>query len=343
MFSIERIKNNILHLLHLLFIPRRVLLYLQRGTYKFNNSCTLLYNIKYEREANLFSKNLFGEHCSIKNPFRVLFSKLYRLIILKKRNNCDGSMLVISTSGHEFKVIDVGHGKMITFYDNSQKLKRVVENRRYWQRYFNTIAFDADLEQSIISEKLVDKDVVNSEEVFKYVLDDYKNYFQKIDCIVPPNVALDELNNYCLRIGEEKDYNYLRSYFNSTEYRKCVVHGDVWSSNLIFNNNILYYTDFETVNDRIFYYDLFLFMVTEYLTMGNPTFIQDYSKGVYDSSFEKLFDLAGVSYYVKKRRIYLEAFFFQHYMEKWHGTDNEDNLELVEKTLKLFKQYDTIS
>jgi hypothetical protein len=330
---ISNLGSNLKQLWRLLTIPHNVLEKMKPGIYKYNNSCTMLSNIRYKAEAQELSMSLFGTKISVYNPFRTAFSRLYTKIVLSMNSKSEFTILLITSSGREYKLFDTENLLIMTIYKNKERLNKIVLNRKFWGENFRIIPFTVNNKEQIICEKLFDKEYCDSEIMFKHILNDYMYYFSRIKCDVNLDLDLMELNMFCQKIGKIKDFQLLTE--NLVGRKTCIVHGDLWRSNIINNGGKLYYLDFEAVGKRIFYYDLLYYIIHDFIVMNDSILLRNYMGGKYDSDFEKLFNIVGIQYCAEYKIIYLELICYFIYYEKWHNSNYEDNINKIIKTLKV--------
>lgn len=334
---LKRIKNNLLVLRRLIGLPKYVYSFLEGGTYQYNEPCTLLYNVKYKREASSLLENLFEKNHPNKNIFRKLFALLYRKHVNKANSHFNGSLLLMTSSGHEYKVFNFKKKEVLTIFDDEEKCKRVYNNREIWSKNFKTVEFEIYKDKNAIVEKLLTRVPCDSPNCFSQLLGDYGNYLPEAKHFPVGSFEDADLLHFCKSIGRESDFNKLYEYIHSDEFVSCIVHGDLWYSNVMMTENGMYYLDFENICPRIFYYDLIFFIVGDFVFRKNAFLLEAFRNGIYDQVFDALFKAVGVEYNPDMQTLYIESVFYLLYLEKWKNTELESNVKLVTKVLNEFK------
>ena len=333
---LKRIKNNLLVFRRLVSLPGFVYNFLETGTYRYNEPCTLLFNEKYKREASSLLENVFEKKHPNNNLFRKIFALLYRKHV--EAGSClhKGSLLLLTSSGHEYKIFDFKNKKVLTIYNDAKKCHLVYNNREIWSKDFTTVDFKLHQDQNAIEEQMISRIPCDSTILFAQLLKDYNKYLSNTEHCPTESYVQDDLIYFCRAIGRESDFKLLREYILGDDNISCVTHGDLWYSNVMMTENGLFYLDFENIGPRVFYYDLFFFIVGDYLFRGNDVLLDAFRNGMYDRDFDSLFHSVGAKYYPEKKITYIETVFFLLYLEKWKNTEIESNVKLVAQVLKEF-------
>ena len=333
---LKRIKNNLLVFQRLIGLPKYVYSFLESGTYRYNEPCTLLYNVKYKKEASVLLENLFEKKSPNKNYFRKLFALLYRKHIYEGISHYKGFLLLMTSSGHEYKVFDLKNKEVLTIFDDAEKCKSVYNNREVWSRYFKTVEFKLNQDKNTIVEKMLTRVSCDSSNCFSKLLEDYSEYLPEAKHFPVGSYAQNDLLNFCKAIGHESDFKKLYEYLQSNEFVSCMAHGDLWYSNVMMTEDGMYYLDFENICPRIFYYDLIFFIVGDFVFRKDNVLLSAFRKGVYDRDFDSIFKAVGVIYHPDMKTYYIETVFFLLYLEKWKNTEMESNVKLVTNVLNEF-------
>jgi thiamine kinase-like enzyme len=240
----------------------------------------------------------------------------------------------------EYKLFDVDESLIATYYEDETRMKNIIINRTKWAEFFNTIPFSVDEGNKFIFESLYNHNQLSAEKEFLIILEDYKKYYSILEFNNNVNIDIEKLQEFYSKIGKSNDCTGMNAYVKElNEYKTCLTHGDLWYSNIIFDGHILFYLDFEMVKERIFFYDLIYYIVSEFSIRKNSVLIENYAKGIYDKAFSELFELAGTKYDSSKKRWYIELCYFILYSEKWEGTEYESNIDIVKRSLGVFDYY----
>ncbi len=333
---LKRIKNNLLVFRRLVCLPKFVYSFLEGGIYQYNEPCTLLYNAKCKREASSLLENLFEKKHSNNNYLRKLFALLYRKHVNEEKCFFKGSLLLMTSSGHEFKVFNFTNKEILTIFDDGEKCERVYKNREVWSKSFKTVKFEIYKDKNAIVEKMLNRVPCDSTKCFSQLIEDYSNYLPKVKHISVASYAQDDLLHYCKAIGRESDFKKLYDYIHGDEFVSCIVHGDLWYSNVMMTENGMYYLISDNICPRTFNYDLFFFIVGDFVFRKNAFLLNAFRNGFYDNDFCALFKAVGVEYNPDMKTLYIETVFFLLYLEKWKNTELESNVKLVTMVLNEF-------
>ena len=287
-----KIKDYFTSLSLLCRIPSHYSDYLVSGVYRWNSSATVLYSIKDKEQISSIVGDFFVNIHNTNNCFRHLFTFLCLFRIKNTTKLFNGQFLTISSSSREYRLFDLNEKRLLTVFLDSERGKQIIEKRIYWKMYIPTVPFEIK-DDCKIFEPLVEKKSFISQYIFKELLSIYINYFKKI------TNSFDF--SWCDYNNEEKP--------NGTMHLPCVItHGDLWRSNIIYDGDQVFIIDFEHSKRRLFYYDLFTYMLMDYAMFSDSSIWNDYLKGNFDDFFAKAFSIFGIDYITKNRRNYFSVF-----------------------------------
>ncbi len=93
---------------------------------------------------------------------------------------------------------------------------------------------------------------------------------------------------------------------------KCVQHGDLSRSNLIYGlcegKEDFWWIDWEYSADRVFFYDYFFYILNTAMYYSNTTALDEYLNGKYDDSLKAFFDCFCLEFDAQLRKDYYMIF-----------------------------------
>lgn len=110
----------------------------------------------------------------------------------------------------------------------------------------------------------------------------------------------------------------------------------MWSSNVIFDGNKYFITDFENAGYNYFLYDFFTYIFTEELVLGNDKLMLMYFDGEFDSILSELFRSLSMEYFKAKKKTYFLGYFIIAYTNKWMKAKS---IVLHSKIIHIIKKY----
>ena len=334
----NRIVNNIKSIFVLFVLPYRNAKYLEAGLYKYNHTVNALYRSEHE---SIYSKELrdklFAQQSSSTNVFRNIYSSLYRAFIHGIKKSFSGQLMVISTSEKEYKFFDFKQKRLLTLYTDGNRFSSILKNRIQWSKFFAVPTFDYDEEKREISESLLDSDVFNYDKTVDRLVDELSLSHFSIFSNYRVNNSFENyaVESFLSEIGRSNYLEDLLGFISSDCFRTTLSHGDLWRSNLLWSNEVLYYLDYEMIGNRVFFYDLFTFIFSEAYFLNNIEALKKYVLGKYDLIFEKLFRHAGVKYCGENRNTYLYVFLYLYYQERWSRVEHKEVLDKLSSILNI--------
>ena len=115
-------------------------------------------------------------------------------------------------------------------------------------------------------------------------------------------------------------------------------HGDLWSSNIMYDSKQFYLTDFEAAKERYIYYDFFTYIFSEWLLDNDDSLLNNFFYGLYDAWLTQSAELFNCTFDVHNRDVYFLHFIVELYNERWKQTTSMN--QIVFKTIEKFiKRY----
>lgn len=309
--------------------------YLSKGVYRINSSLTVVYNIDVVDKEQDVQNFLFSD--SIKrNVLLNYFAKLFTSKIRSNGKKFAGQLVIISTNERDYKVFDYDTSTLITIFDSTSIATEIFLKRKKWAEYFPVINFELVSTGDAIREKILEKRSFDHNDVFKRIIKDYVAYFDMIIC---ERGYINENNlNYIDLFKKDFAMNDLSldSMLKQYQPKRCFTHGDLWASNIIVTDEAHYYIDFENVDLRVFYFDIFMYMFSEEIIFRNSFLLFCYFHGTFDSEMQSLFEAVGECYCKNNRELYFIYFLLSLYSERWKGTQSNDTTQKVRNILKKY-------
>lgn len=330
----KRVIYNLHRLFTLSILPLKYKFYLERGVYKYNESTSALYKCKKESiDSVRFRSKVFGDKSCSRNFFRLVFSKLYRVIINNDKDiSFKASLMIISTSEKELKFFNFRGRSILTFYSDKARYNQIVNKRIEWAHSFLVPQFEADRENCTIFESLLVPVDLPYEDYLEMVCRDEcitANQARASEC----NLTAKDIDVFLKYIERDDITSDVVRFMNSNEYKCSITHGDLWRSNLIWADKQLYYVDFEHVGERVFFYDIMMFLFSEFFLLDNKDAIYKYVNGEFDGYISLVFQKAKVNFNASKRLTYFYVFLSVFYYERWKVLDDKSMLQKLSRLL----------
>ena len=246
-----------------------------------------------------------------------------------------------------FKIFDLINKKVLLTFAAKEEYEKIILDYNYFKDYFpqpriiktcdnsfkiieEFIAFKPYYEWNKIDFTNIVNDVFNKTmNYFKDILDQ-ENYFLK-----SPAELMENMNKVEPLLENIK--NGIREEVRKTKFPYIKLHGDLWTSNLLINENdgSLKYIDFEHSDDFVFFYDIFLLIWTDFYLNKNNIFVNELMCGNYDFYFESIFSLFKMEFKKEYRLDYINIFFLEYYKARWLSASETGLI----KTHELYKEF----
>ena len=290
--------------------------YLINGVYENSVAFDL---IKTKGKPSQLSVSTFSSYKNISK-----FSKLLILVYNKvhcyhvksdqKEKKFNGTELIISSSLSEYKIFDFRNKLVLTIYSSLEKLRMIEENKQKLSiAYKVPFTYMLNEGQSYMVEELVIHKAFKVEDAFRFICESIRIFtmVQKESKELREYDFKDSWGNF------KKIFGYSRLLDEDVSSMVCYTHGDMWSSNIIYNGECYYATDFEHVGVRYFLYDFFFFIFTEWHLKKNDNLINNYFLGGYDAYLNDIFMQAGTIYSFNKKQQYFLFFLVSIMSDRW--------------------------
>ena len=185
----------------------------------------------------------------------------------------------------------------------------------------------------------------------KSIITDYIEKIELKDFINPIYAIIESTIKWC-DYSEVRSINSLQSNIispkallklksSNVEFPFCDQHGDLSSDNLIYgkidDKTGFWWIDWEHFGKRIFFYDLFFYIMNQAISFKNIGFTNNYLSGVYDEHLCKLFNSFGLKYNTSRKKEYFLYFFILFENERLNTISSNKIIEMYRKYVYNFE------
>lgn len=334
MLMVEKIINKIFLLLRVLIHNRK---YIQNGLYRVNQSFTVLYSTKVMKRVFDEEKYLFDTITDECNMYRKIFSQIAVFPVVSLRKRANANIILLSTQNDYVKLFDYDKNMVINCYNNNFALERDISNKIKWSEYFKVVPFKIDRNECTLIEQLIQKRDIEPEKMFLKVIKEYAENDKLVKTKVVRDTSymiekLTILSNWLKMEMIQETELYLS---NNSCY--SLTHGDLWNSNLLFDGSEVYFIDFECLEYRFFFYDIFCFMFSEALLRSNETLLRKYFNNVFDEFFIIYFSLYEQKFNTDYKMVYFNVFLITYFMERWESSSEGAFYKEIQQIINVYR------
>lgn len=304
--------------------------YLVGGKYK----CTLPGDYIYEK--NNHSSLGIATFSSVRKEQRLVISLLSSIMKVhnykvpaSEQKRFKGKELILSSTETEVKIFATDDGSVLTLYQDREKLAAIAREKTFYEKYYR-VPQTLSTSDNFIIEQFIPHKCFDVVELFPLLCDDICNYIEhnKYNIVFDQGRDLQRVKIFSESMGESSLLN------DVIGLPKLKVHGDMWSSNIIFNGEQYYLTDFERSGVRYALFDFFCFMWSEYHLKNDDRLLYAYFKGEYDDYVRRMTESLGFPFLESSKELYFLAFLVEISTERW--VSKELIHRNAQKTLKTF-------
>jgi len=277
---------------------------------------------------------------NIKKKLNRFINERRKRIIANSDNLYNGEMIIISSSKNHYKIFDFDNQLLITVYEDKDIYEKVNDNYNYFTNVVKLNTPDIvknDDKELVTVERYIkfDEENKNRVDLFEKILKQYilvgKNFEVRY-------VSNEEKSDNLLKYNIFKSiYKYVNTqHDNDLNACKIKCHGDLWSSNIIYNENTLYYIDYEMVDYYSFFYDIYFYMFSEAYILNDYTILNNYFDGKYDNLLQQYFLIFNVKYNRELREYYFINFIREYSYNKWRNFSKKGINYEISRIEKMF-------
>lgn len=311
---------------------------LERGSYRVDPTKTIIYREDFQAAAAQESALLYKakERQSELGPIDRLIGGIYRGHVGKGTKKFSGQLLMSTSSEKEVKLFDYAERKIATAYQERREAETALKNRTYWASYFPVVPFEPELRGDMLVETMVEKQPYDSENALRVLFPDYVRYIaaqERCGGFTRCEYDAAQVTRFLDLLGRPQDYDAL---LRLLKLPACLTHGDLWTSNILYDGETFFHIDFEHMASRIFFFDVLMYIFSDCYLNQNRTLLNQYFEGEYDSQMGELFRAADCEYQSSERLLYLEGVIFLLFTERW---DCGGSSKVMEDMRALVGQY----
>ncbi len=333
MLMLVKIINKIFLLLHVLISNRK---YIQNGLYCVNQSFTVLYSKKMIKRAFDEEKYLFTTITDGYNMYRKIFSKIFVFPVISIVKKSDASVILLSTQNDYVKIFDYNNNIIVNCYNDNFTLRRDISNKIKWSEYFKVVPFEIDNNDCVLIEQLILKKDIELEKMFFKIIKKYAENDRLVKTKITGNTS--DLIKQLMALSKWLKLDMLQETERYLSNNNCfsLTHGDLWSSNLLYDGSEVYFIDFEYVGYRFFFYDIFCFMFSEALLRNNGILLRQYFNNVFDEFFITFFSLYEQKFDTNYKKAYFNVFLTIYFMERWGASAESNFFEKIQQIINVY-------
>lgn len=239
------------------------------------------------------------------------------------------------TSGGEIKIFSPAEVLILCSSETSYQQK--IQHYDYFSPFFSVPALQQqDAEKLQLMEERIDFRKITPQDdslILKTIYQDYRHYFQQQRTTAAAHRLADQTREELAVLTKEIHPDLL-----ATKFPFLMLHGDLWTENILLERESekLWYIDWDTAGDYLFFHDFFKFMWNELDVHGNQHYYQDYLAGKYDEAFADSFQLFQLDFQPQYRKDYFYLFFLGFMLkqddgiaDKWKQLEFADFLKKV--------------
>lgn len=311
-------------------VIREISPYLEKGFYQNSLSFDRIHRIGEKTRMKVKTFSSYGELY----PFSACLIKLYNSItayfVRNSYKDFMGTDVIISSSLTEYKVFDYCTDRVLTYFKSEKKMDRIIRDKKLFIDVFRVPrTLTINYKNSFIIEEMISHHDFDVRQAFEELCSDISKF------ILYNSTYLERDPNYHNKCKFFSDrFGQSELLIESIGSLMTLTHGDLWSSNCIFDGEQFYITDFERVGKRYFLFDFFLFIFTEWHLNGNAALIDNYFNGRYDRYLDLVFKGCSLTYENESRQSYFLAFLVSITYERW-----QTNREIDKKIRKFIQSF----
>lgn len=313
--------------------------FLKNGRYIIDNNYTVLrlidgqnknVKIKTFSDPNEINEKSFNSFLR-----RILSNRKINIKTSKDKKKFNGSCLIISSSGKQYKIFDYESKRILTKYNNIKQFKKCINNYNYLKTIYNMPSIlEINNNELYTIEEMILPTISNCLDTFNYLLNNINKNFDKYFKYDVSDIVDRGILNDSTFIKLKDIHNELS---DSIIFVKC--HGDLWDANILNHYEDYYIIDVESSKKYIFYYDLFFYIFSQAYYQKNEELLINYLDGKYDDKLRKVFILFNCKYDDKLRSEYFISFLYEFIFDRHIDCNNYSSRIEYNKIKKFINKY----
>lgn len=333
--SIYYFKQYLWYLQNFKNIMKENEIFLKNGTYKIIENYSSIKLIEQGKVDNVDTFNGKNKNNFIDN---IIYNFCVKPLDIKNKSYKEfyGTCLVRTSSNEEIKIFDLERKLILTRYNSHSRKNNLIDKREYISRITNIpLVVKENDENCYIIEEMIENKEVDKDFIVREILNIYSNYYKYEDCIFKglKKSSILECDFF------KKIFFIINKKFvlDKIPFIRC--HGDLWSANILYDNQ-LYFIDFEHVNNYSVYYDYMFYIFNEAYINEDYSLLDSYFNGDYDSYILKYLENFKSDINIKNNREYvLLLFIYEFACNRFENLDKRTLKKLVSKIDIILKQY----
>ncbi len=223
----------------------------------------------------------------------------------------DGDVALLFRKPGAGKIINYSKKEILSFFREKKQMQEIFEKQSTWQSfgYPAPAILQTDEEHLFLIEEYIEKQDFSPEAGFEFIKNDILLHQKAcgddglIVCL--PEELAEKVEGLKRLEGEWEGVSGVIDFIQSPNYIKRVCHGDLYRNNLIFDGQKFWYIDFELLCPRVFFFDVVVYFLYEFLIFENDKMLKDFFAGKYDAYFSELFSVNHSVYDPAMKKAYL--------------------------------------
>ncbi|MDN6504654.1 MAG: aminoglycoside phosphotransferase family protein, partial [Tetragenococcus halophilus] len=282
--------------------------YLENGTYVFDTDFRMVFKTTKSNHPMVHNLNLPEKKEQLTTEIKHSETKYF-----------NGSVLWFCING-DIKIFS--DDKVLTLCFNKESYQRKIENYAYFSPFFRIpVLRKQDAKHNMLIEEFINFDEKTADDesfIFKTMYNNYRDYFTYLTRHTKVGYQtlnqLWEISAHTVYSPQfEKITKKIAPELFSMKFPFINLHGDMWSDNILLsheqNGKTLWYIDWETADNYVFFYDFFKFIWNELDVHQDASFYKKYIAGEFDNELRHLFSIFDINFQPKLKQSYFCYFF----------------------------------
>lgn len=317
--EIEAKKDRVLQLSH----------YLEYGVYEFDNELRVVFKQSQHHHPiiqGFLLKNNQQDIATKLNEAEKRSLQMSLEISNAQPKKFSGNIMWFCSNG-DIKIFSNSETLILCSSKNNYLQK--INNYDYFSPFFQMpeLVYRDDANYVLI-EKFIDfknKTDQDDDFILNTIYQDYTNYFSNM--LRGSAANYQTLNDLLLKSSSAIHIKEFENIVNAIDHKLLQMkfpffklHGDLWTANILLEkqratNKALWYIDWDTSGEYIFFYDFFKFMWNELDVNHNYIYYEKYLRGEFDQKFKEIFSMFQLEFQPEHKKSYFLMFFLNFLLE----------------------------